>query len=198
MQPEQPPYDFIMSSGAEPQKKGFFANATKRQRILVVGGAAMVMLMLLGILLALFSSGTDPRLEQRLKLGQQHAELLRISDIGIRKARGSDARNLATTAKLSLSSYEAKVTEIAKKNQAKVTNAQLAGGKDPKTDEALTTAEHNNRFDEVFTETMYVQIRAYLKQLQTVYKNSTSNSEKQTLDEVHRQLNGLLPSQPED
>lgn len=195
MEPKQPPYDFIMNSGAAPQKSGLVSGGvSKKQRILVVGAVGLFLLIIFGVVFNLLFNRPDPNLAQSLKMAQQHTETLRIADIGVKQARGSDARNLAATVKLSLQSSGDKIVAIASKNQ-KINVAQLNATKNVKIDELLTTANQNNRFDEVFTEVIYAQIRSYLQQLMVVYQNSTSKSDKQTLDEVHSQLNKILPAQ---
>lgn len=197
MESEQPPYDFIMNSGATPQKKGLLPSGmSKKQRILIVAGAGLALLMIFGIVFNLLFNRPDPTLGASLKMAQQHTEVLRVADIGVKKARSSTTRNLASTVKLSMQSSEDKIVAIASKGR-KIAAAQLNSAKDLKTDEALTTADQNNRFDEAFTETIHTQIRAYLAQLRTVYQASKSKEDKKVLDEVHNQLNKVLPAQPE-
>lgn len=198
MESEQPPpYDFIMNSGASPQKKGLLPSGmSKKQRILIVVGAGLGLLMIFGIVFNLLFNRPDPALGASLKMAQKHVEVLRVADIGVKKAKSSNTRNLASTAKLSLQSSEDKIVAIASKGR-KITPAQLNAAKDLKTDEELTTADQNNRFDEAFTETIHTQIRAYLTQLRTVYQVSKSKEDKKILDEVHNQLNKVLPSQPD-
>lgn len=194
MNSEQPPYDFIMNSGAAPQKPGLLpAGADKKQRVLIAAGVGVVLLIIFGVAYNLLFNRPDPTLAASLKMAQQHTEALRVADIGLKKARSSDARNLAATVKLSLQSSEDKIVAIASKGR-KLNKAQLEATKDTKTDELLTRADQNNLFDQAFRETIQAQIRAYLKQLRVVYEGSTSKADQKTLDEVHSQLNKILPA----
>lgn len=200
MNPEQTPYDFITDpgNGPGPSKKSWLpqlpSGSNKRQRMLIIGGAVTIVLVIFSIMFSLIFGGNDGAKAETLKLAQEHTELMRVADIGIKSARGSDARNLATTVKLTLQSSNEQVVAIANKGQ-KVGNKELVLGKDTTTDEALTTALQTNRFDEEFTETIHEEIRDYLRQLKVVYNASDSKKEKETLDEVYRQLNSLLPRQ---
>lgn len=197
MESEQPPYDFIMNSGASPQKQGILpSGASKKQRILIMAGIGAVLLIIFGMIFSLLFGGENPNTAASLKMAQQHTEALRIADIGTKKARGSEARNLAATAKLSLQSTEDKIVAIASKER-KLKPAELAGAKSTKTDDLLTRAEQNNLFDEAFIETLRGQIRTYLAQIRVVHQGSSSKNDKKTLDEVHAQLSQILPAESE-
>lgn len=195
MEPDQNQntYEFIMNSGAAP-KRSWLPGGSKKQKIVIVGIAAAILLFIFGLIFTLVFSGNNATAEQTLKLAQQHKELLRIAEIGIDKARSSSAKNLSTTVKLTLQSSEDQITAIAKKDQ-KVSNAQLSGGKNTKVDDALIRAEQNNRFDEAITETLHAQIRSYLTQVKKVHDASSSKKDKQTLTDLYNQLSKLLPAQ---
>lgn len=196
MQSQQPPYDFIMNSGASPQKKGLLPSGmSKKQKVFIFGGAGLFVLLILGAIFSLFFNRPDPGLDASLKMAQQHTEILRVADIGTKKAKSSTTRNLAATIKLSMQSSEDKIVAIASKGR-KPTPAQLNAAKDLKTDEALTTADQNNRFDDAFTSAIHDQIRQYLQQIRIVYDATNSSQDKKTLDEVHTQIAKILPSDP--
>ncbi len=196
MESKQPPYDFIMNSGASPQKRGLLpSNTTKKQRVLMMAGAGVVFLIIFGIVLSLFFNRPDPALGASLKMAQQHTELLRVADIGTRQAKSSTTRHLSATVKLSLQSSEDSILSIANKNR-KLTPAHLNAAKNLGTDENLTSASQNNRFDEEFTSTIHAQISEYLKQIQVVKDATKSDQDKKTLGEIHDQLARILPSDP--
>lgn len=188
------PYDFIMDSGASPKRRWLPlpTGGGKKQRLLFAFIAGGILLLIFGIIFSLLFSSADTT-QQTLKMAQQHKELLRVSEIGVKKSRSDGARNLATTVKLTLQSSEDQIVAIAKKDQ-KLTNKELSAGKNEVTDQALATAEQTNRFDEAFIETIHAEIRAYLKQLKIVYDASSSKSDKLIINDVHTQLNKLLPA----
>ncbi len=193
MAQEKNPYDFIMNPGQKPKLKlpAFLSGNNKKQRIIIVAAGSVFLIIIMMMLFSfIFRNNNGP---QTLKLVQQHTELLRISDLGKRDARGSDAKNLASTIKLTLQSTEDQIVAIAKKDQ-KIGAKEISGGKNTKTEQTLTEAKQNNRFDEVFTETIYVQIRTYLTQIKVVYDASSSNNDKKTLNDLHTQLSKLLPA----
>lgn len=197
MEPKQPPYDFIMNSGATPpQKSGLLPlGNSKKQRILIAAGIGLVLLIVFGVIFNWLFNRPDPSIAASLKMAQQHTELLRVSDIGTKKARSPEAKNLAATVKLTLQSSQDKIIGMASKPQ-KPTKAQLDASKNTKTDDLLTRAEQNNVFDQAFMEVVHEQIRAYLEQLRIVHQASNSTQDRRTLDEIRTQLSQLLPSDP--
>lgn len=196
MKQQQRPDDFIMNPKSKPGKVSQLDGLSKRKRLMLAAAAGAGLLLVFGIIFSLLlGGGGESTAQQTLKLAQQHKETLRIAEIGIKKSRSSEVRNLATTVKLTLQSTENQIVAIAQKDQEKVTNSQLSAGKNTKTDEALVNAEQNNRFDEKFKQTIYSHIEVYLQQLKIVYNASDSKSDKQVLDNIYSQLYKILPSQ---
>lgn len=185
-----------MNPKSKPGKVSQLDGLSKRKRLMLAAAAGAGLLLVFGIIFSLLlGGGGESTAQQTLKLAQQHKETLRIAEIGIKKSRSSEVRNLATTVKLTLQSTENQIVAIAQKDQEKVTNSQLSAGKNTKTDEALVNAEQNNRFDEKFKQTIYSHIEVYLQQLRIVYNASDSKSDKQVLDNIYSQLYKILPSQ---
>lgn len=185
-----------MNPKSKPGKVSQLDGLSKRKRLMLAAAAGAGLLLVFGIIFSLLlGGGGESTAQQTLKLAQQHKETLRIAEIGIKKSRSSEVRNLATTVKLTLQSTENQIVAIAQKDQEKVTNSQLSAGKNTKTDEALVNAEQNNRFDEKFKQTIYSHIEVYLQQLKIVYNASDSKSDKQVLDNIYSQLYKILPSQ---
>jgi len=185
--------DFIMNPQTGPKLGGINPSSTKKKRIILAAAGGVFLLLIFGIVFSFLTGGGKATTEQTQKLAQQHIELLRVSDIGLSQSNDYDTRNLATTVKLTLQSTQDQVVAIAKKDQKKLTSAQLSAGKDTKTDETLTTAQQTNKFNAVFIEIIHTQIRAYLQQLRVVHDASSSKQDKQTLDDIYRQLHKLLP-----
>jgi flagellar basal body-associated protein FliL len=187
----------IMQFGKNKNSNVMYTNApdssggTKKRLLIIVGGAVLL-LVVFGVVFSLLFGGDDKVAQQTLKLAQQHTELIRVAEIGTKQAKAQDTRNRATTAKLMLQSSQDQITAIAKRDQA-VSSAQLAGDKSSKTDTALQTAEQTNRFDEVFLETLYTQLRSYQKTIKTTLPLITSSKDKQTLNDLHSQIDKLLP-----
>lgn len=181
-------YDFITNPSPGGLKKGknpfSFGNgggkAAKMKLIIIAGGA--LALVLLGALVFSFLSNRGPdNKQQLLKVAQQQNELIRISDIGVEKARGTAARNLAVTTKLSLTSDQPVLLAALKGQDMKVGSKELGGGKNTKTDAMLTTAAQANRFDEALVEYLQKELISYQKNMNAAYETTVSNSLKTVL-----------------
>lgn len=176
-------YDFIMNPGSnQPAKRPLLptGNSTK-QRLLIVAGGAVILLLIVIIVFALFASAGNAGKANLMKAAQQQAEIIRISKLGIDKARDTSAKNLATTANLSMQSDQTILLAALKNQGIKLSPAELAGGKDSKTDATLTSAEQSNRFDETFTQTMQTMLAEYQKVLKTAFDGTDNAKLQQTL-----------------
>lgn len=188
--PGNSPYGFITES-PQPGKKGFGAGGSKMQRIIVVGAIAAILLVV-GLIFAsvLGNAGSGAKADYQ-SLVEQQAEIIRVSEIGVEKARSSSAKNLAVTTKLSLTSSQSAINSIAKSGGAKTDAKTLALGKDGDTDKALTTAEQTNRFDETFIQKLNQLLSEYQKTLKRLHDQTTKASSKTTLEEAYKNA-GLL------
>lgn len=190
MHPEQNPYQFITDADHKPKKKLIPTGGSKQGRILIVVGGVILLIIIATIVMAVISSAGKGQEEVMLKAAQQQAELIRVSKIGIDKARDPAARNLAVTTNLSLQSDQ---TALAA--HVKASAKDLALGKNTKTDIALTTAEQSNKFDEVFTATIQSELIAYQKTLKSAYDGATSKKTKASLSDQFNHASVLLGKQ---
>jgi hypothetical protein len=186
MQPH-PDYDFIVNANHKPKKPLLPGGNSKQGRILIVGGGLMALLIIGVIVMSLISSAGKGNQETLLKAAQEQAELIRVSKIGIDKARDPATLNLAMTTNLSLQSDQAALLKHLKTN-----SKQLALGKNTKTDVAFTNAEQSNRFDEVFTQTIQAELATYQKTLKSAYNGSSGKTLKATLAEQYTHAGVLV------
>lgn len=201
MSENQNPYDFILNSGDQPKKTGLgnilSSPSGKKQRLIfIIAGVAILLIIALIVFAMVFSGGGGNR-EQLLGLAQKHAEIIRVADIGVDKAKSSEARNLAMTTKLSLQSSQSSLMEVVQKT-GKVSNKELAAGQNKETDTALESAERNNRFDEAFVEILAKELTDYRGDLQTAFSNSSSASNKKVYSTIFGQTGAILPEQQEE
>lgn len=191
-------YDFILNNENQPKKKrllGFFPSPqNKAQRILFVATGGTVLLLLSIIVFGLLFAG-DGGEELNMRLAQRHAEIIRVANIGVEKARGQDTRNLAITTKLSLQSSQARLHNLI---GDRVDNRQIAAGRDAATDTALGAAEQNNRFDEAFVTKLTLHLREYQAQLQTALVDVPQSESKEVYHKILTQVSALLPESPEE
>lgn len=193
MQP-QPNYDFIMNADHKPKKPLLPAGASKQTRIIIVAAGAVVLLLVILMVSALLSSAGKANKQSLLKAAQLQAEIIRISDQGAERAKGSAAKNLAMTTSLSIKSDQNILLGLMKSQGIKVGGAQLAAGKNQKTDEILTNAEQSNRFDEVFVQTIQKLLTDYQASLKAAYDNTSSQKLKQTLSDQFEHADLLATS----
>lgn len=190
---EQNPYQFIVDESHP--KKGSLPNfgASKQSRLFIVLGGVLV-LTILGIIIAsILSSASNAGQNEIIKAAQKQTELVRVSEIGLKLAKGSSAKNLATSINLSLQSDQAALLSTLSANGLKVSTKELALGKNQKTDTLLTSAEQSNKFDEIFIQTIQAQLVDYQKTLKSAYDKTDSKKIRATLETQYKTA-GLLAS----
>lgn len=187
------PYDFI-TNPSKPARKSLLPGG-KMGRIIIVGAGAAIIIMV-GVIVAavISSSGADLKTDY-LSLAQQQTELIRVSDIGVTKARQTNAKNLAITTQYSLSSQQQEILALAKKAGAATDAKTLAAGKDDKTDALLTSADQANQFDDVFAKTLKALLQKYRLTLKKIYDATDSTSTKTTLSKNYEAVDRLVSSQ---
>jgi len=192
------PYDFITNPG-KPAKKGLLpGGSSKMGRFIIVGAGAMILIMLGVIVAAVLSSSGSAQKTEYLDLAKQQAELIRVSAIGIDKARQTDAKNLAITTNYSLTSQQPGVLELAKKAGVVTDAKTLAASKNAQTDTLLANADTSNQFDTVFIKTLLAQLQAYNQTLKKIYDGSSSQYSKDTLSKDYDAVNALIGVQSKD
>lgn len=184
-------YEFILNPAQSPKKRLLPGGGSMKQRLLLVAAGVVVLLILFLVVTALLGSAGSAVKQDWQKLVEQQTELIRVSDIGIQKARGKEAKNLATTTKLSLESSQIGLQALASKADAE-TDAKKIGGRNAQTDSSLTQAEQTNQFDEVFTTLLYKQLRDYQATLKKLYDSSSNDKTKQQLQEAYSNVGVLL------
>jgi hypothetical protein len=189
--PGSNPYEFITNPGT-PKKQGLFSGGPKKQRILVVAVLGLVLLMVGIIVAAVISSSGNGNKQDYLALLQQQSELIRVSEIGEKTAHDSKARNLALTAKLSLTSTQGTLTSLAKKAGAQTDAKSIALGKDSSIDTKLADAEQTNSFDDEFIKTIQDLLDKYSQTLKKLYDEATSSSAKSTLQQAYNNAQQLI------
>ena len=208
MQPDNNPYDFFMGGGP-PQKQSFASGAgssiKKRIMIVAIGGAIFILIIIIAF--SLLFGGKGSGVETLLSIAKQQTELIRIAEAGSTKARGTVAQNLAITTKLSVSTSQQELLAYMKKQGLTADPKELLPVKNAKTDEALTAAEQNNRYDETFTQIIKEELTKYQAAIKKAHTETTSQTGKQILtgafdhagillNEPTAQASGASPSSP--
>jgi flagellar basal body-associated protein FliL len=194
MQPDSPQsptpqYDFIMNPG-QPAKKPLIPGASSKQgRIIIVGVGIVIMILLASMVIGLLNKSGKGNTDALVTAAKQQQELIRIAEIGVTKARSQDAKNIAITTKLSLESQQSEMQSAIK--AAGLNPKKVLSSADSKTDEALTTAEQNNRFDEEFLKIMAASLTAYQKSVKAAYDGATGKKLKAALTTQYDSANTL-------
>lgn len=192
------PYDFITNPAA-PQKKGLLPGGnSKIGRLILFGAGALVLITLALVVVAILNSGGTALKADYTDLAQQQTELIRVSGIGVTKARQAEAKNLAITTQYTLASQQPGTLALAKKAGASTDAKTLALGKDAQTDAALTSADQANQFDEVFTKALREGLQKYQQTLKKIYDAASSSSARDTLSKDYNAIDVLLGNKAEE
>jgi hypothetical protein len=185
---QQNPYDFILKDAPKP-KRNLLGGGSFKSRLLIIAGGGLLLLVLAIVFISVLSSGNKGVNQQLLELAQEQTEIMRVSEIGIEKARSADTKNLATTIKYSVTSSRNDVLSIINK---KSTDKALTLKKNSSTDQTLDTAATNNNFDAVFTETMSNTLKTYQANVRTIYNATGNQKTKQTLSDTYNSAGVLI------
>lgn len=188
---QQNPYQFIVDTDHSKRKPRMPVGNSKQSRIFIVAGGALALIVAAFVVMGLINSASNAGKADLVKVAQKQAELVRISELGMERSKGSSAKNLATTVNLSLQSDQTILVAALKTAGIKVSSKELALGKDQKTDTALTAAEQANKFDDVFIQTIQAELVEYQQSLKTAYDKASGNKLKQTLSDQYTTA-GLL------
>lgn len=194
----QDQYEFIMQ-GNQPVKKpmipGTGGNSMKSRIILVVIGAFILIMGAIGVN-AIVNSGPDNK-QQLLELAQQQTELIRVAEIGVKNSSGLQAKNLAITTELTLTTERNTLVAALKTQKVKVNDKTLKAKADSKTDRALTTAQQNNRFDEEFLKTIQEDLKEYQQNMKAAYNTTTNKKLREALKLQYANANIIIGIKPE-
>lgn len=192
------PYQFI-TDPYKPAKKGLLPklttgdNSKQDTLIKVVGGLVLVMIIFL-LVSVLFGSKVSNK-DQLIALAKEQNELIRVADVGVVKAKTIEAKNLATTAKLTLSSHQKPLIDTLAAQKVKLKPKQLVQGRNAETDKKLTAAEQTNRFDEVFIALLSTQLKTYQTNLKAAYDNTSNQQVKALLSDQYSQASFFIEGQ---
>lgn len=203
MQPNPPapsdpnnPYEFIMKApaGKSGGLKGALAGGSRATRLAVVA-IGFGVLLIIGIgAFAFLNSGKSANADALTSLAVQQNKLIQLADIGKEKADGNDVKNLATTAKLSLSSNQTDTLAILAKSGNELDKEELGALSDDVADE-LDSAKESGNFDQKFISVVKEELTKYRVSIQSGYKTASTNNERQLLQSCFNTVTELLGSQ---
>jgi len=164
-------YDFIMNP-QKPSKKILPTGNSLVQRIAIVGGGLVILLIVGIVFMSILSSDGSEKTENLLTVAQEQTELIRIATEGSKNATGLPAQNLAQTVQASITSDNSALLAYMNTQGQKVSKEQLAAKQDKTTDTTLTNAKASNTYDLAFKDIMQSDLTAYLAAVQKAYKDN--------------------------
>lgn len=193
MQPNNQ-YDFITNPPTPQKPSGLAAisSMSKKKLALIGGGALVLLLLIISVAASMLNSGPTNK-DHLLAVATLQGEIIKVSEDAVKNAKNSDAKNLAITTKLSLSTDQSALTAALKAQKVKMPKAAIK----PKTQEMLTEATQNNRYDQAFMEFVQAQLGEYQKKLNTAYKTTVSKNLKATLENQYKNASILIGVDPE-
>ncbi len=195
MQPQQQPgqfnsqqYDFIMNN-PQPKKSLFGGGSNSKTRILILAIVGLMVVTFFIIIVSSLLGGGGSSKDQLMSIATQQTEIMRVAAIGTDKATGVNAKTLAVSTNLALSTDKAAVV---KRISGKTSEKDLALGRDSETDTKLTTAEQNGTFDTIFTTIMRELLVDYQSDLESAYNATSAEATKQVLAQAYENARALL------
>lgn len=191
------PYGFITNPGVPQKKSALPLPSGKAGKAIIILLALILVIIIWAVVANLMGQSEKKYRADYIKTIKQQKELIRISEIGLNKATTADARNLAITTQLTLTSEQKAIAASAKTMGIKLNSVTLANSDTKKNDELFKNAEQFNRFDDVFTKALQEDLTEYAKTVQVVYKGSTSKKTKDALAKQYKTA-ALLANYKED
>lgn len=187
-----PDYSFLNEEAAKKSRVPKLPSGnSKMSRIVIVCSGFILMIVFLAVLFNFLGRGSRQTQARMFSLAAEQQEIIRVSDIGVQEARTTKVKTFANNTNLNMQSTQSQLTEIVKTYASAPKPADLKAKLNEKTDELFEVAKQNNRFDEVFSAQLTDQLLAYQKSLRAA-KNSVDTADKETLEELAKQIDGLL------
>lgn len=186
-------YDFITNPNKPPKKSILPGRgSSKTQRVIIVVAGFVILFMLIFIFASFVTSSGKPNTEQLTTVLQTQTEVSRVAEIGENKSSTENAKKLASTISIVVESQKTQLNSILASQEIKINPKQLNAGKKTETDQTLTTAEKNGRFDDAFVQAMRAELEGYQKTLKAAYDGSPSKSVRETLNADYQQINIII------
>lgn len=183
-------YDFILNPANAP-KKGFAASSMP-QRLALVGGGAVVLIIILAVAFSTIFKGGGNAVTELTDLAQQQTEIARVAAIGVQKAQSTATKNFAHTTQLTLISSQQDTLALLASSGKKLGPKALAIKQNPVTDQKLEAAAANSTFDSTFQKEITDQLKIYRSSLQRTFSTASSSSARSLLQDSFNSINLLL------
>ena len=191
------PYGFITDQGASfqiPPKKTrpkFLSN-----KILLIAAGILVIFIIILLIASALSNNKNQGTQNLVNIVAQQTEIQRVSALGLDKARGNTAKNLAATTSVSLKTLQRDTAQLLKaKTIPALTVAQKGALKSKKTDDTLVAADQNNTYDTAFVEIMLANLAKNQTTLRQALDAATTKTEKSAFKQQYDYITLIINNQ---
>lgn len=173
------PYEFITNPQKPPRRK-FNIGGSMGGRIAIAVSILVLIIISYVLLSSFLGRENKAQVDRLVEVGEVQSELVRISALAEKEAKGTKAQNLAANTSLSLQSSQQDIKKLLNGRGvgSKGLDKRFAAGKNAKTDTTLTEASQNNRFDETYTTVVSKELTDYQKLLNAAFESGTANEKK--------------------
>jgi len=172
-------YDFIMNH-QQPKRSLFSFGGGLQQKLILATVGLLILLVVIIAASSLFGGNGDTK-DRLLNIARQQSQIISAAEIGADKATGTDAKSLAGSVLLSVTTDRNDTLELIKKGGDKVASKDYERKLDTESSEKLTTAEQNGTFDTIFTSMLHEMLQEYQADLETAYNSAAGEQTKATL-----------------
>ncbi len=166
--PEQPDFDFIMSS-SKPRRQNLLAGNSPKQRAIVFGGGFVIAIALFMLANYFLNAGNRAASEKLIDLAAYQVILRDILAIGGEKARDSTIKNNAITARYTLDTDAKATSKLIEERGSKLPKNFSAKYASPTLITQLEESEKANSFDTEYTKVYNEKLASYRQKLVDIY-----------------------------
>ena len=188
-------YDFINNPAPKPKKSLLPSfGGGKAGKIIFFFVSVSVILIVLILLFNLFFGGSS-NLDEIKQLAKKQAEIVRVSEVGVDKARSTETESFAISTQTVLKTDQNKTVAYLSSNGVKVGDKDLSST-DSKTDQELQGADTNGTFDTIFTAKLVELLQDYGADLKSIYENTEGKKGQTLLSESYDNVQILIENAP--
>lgn len=181
------PYHFILNPE---QPKGPSSVGRPVGILFIVGAVAVVIILLVVILNIARGGGTDSK--PLLTVAQEQQEIGRVAGLDIDQLPDGNIKNFVLTTKLTMSTDSASYTSYLGKHGVKVSQKQLALGKNATTDAELANAISTNSLDTTLQSILQNELQQYQTDLAKAYRSTSGTATRTVLKQLNNNAQLLL------
>ncbi len=183
-------YDFITNPAKTAKKPPLLSKGNR-------SGLIKLVLIVLGVLVLITAAvsmlfGGDSNRETLLTVARKQSQIISIAESGADKAGSNQAKALALSTQLTITTDQWALINQLTKNGGKVKGKEYKSTPSSQVTSELATAERNGRFDEVFSNIIKQELAEYQRDLQTANSSVSSKSAKLLLAKDYENAGLLL------